>query len=70
MSPGGSTGPSYVCIFYLVKNHKTVNISQQPLQPDNKITDLESLEFEMFLVWVLLNLNTFKFPLINLATDL
>ncbi len=56
--------------FYLVKNNKIAkNNSTTTEARENISTDLEPLEFDNFLMYVWLNLETIKFNLIKLATD-
>jgi hypothetical protein len=47
-APGGSIGPRYVLIFYLVKNHKIANNSVTQLKIS---TYLESLELKKWCIF-------------------
>ncbi len=54
------------CSFYLVKNHKIANNAEAR---EKISTYLESRELSKFLMYVWLNLKTFKFYFMTLATD-
>jgi hypothetical protein len=55
--------------FYYVENHKIVNNPTTTGARAKISTHLEAVEFENFLMYVILNLKTIKFYLIKLAAD-
>ncbi len=55
--------------FYLVKHHKVAKNSTTTKAREKIGTDLESLEFGIFFVYIGLNLKSIKFSLLKLATD-
>jgi hypothetical protein len=57
------------CNFYLVKTYKIAKNSTTTKAREKISTDLESLEFQKFLMYGGLNLKTIKFYVTKLATD-